>query len=718
MTETLIRDLTQVNPSQISSSAILPIGEASVSGNGILLADLYQLINDQSPSSIDTTQNQQDIASLIDRISMVSLSFDSIADVIADVELVADQEVYVNGVGRYILSSTATAGDNDIILDNGLVGVFQGEGSLDDIPQLQQELLEIIGDLANYSDEEITYTSGGFLSFSDGSVVNNANFEYSMVAIPADSDFLRISGTIDSLQQSLAVFYDGSGSYISFEIRGEGVSVSHDEVLIRIPEGAETVGISKRTSVVDHVLGFPDQAFNIGNIVAEIQESQSGYDLAVDSLSGWSAQDLSFISGFIRNTTGAVTANVNFHHTIINIPDDVSGVRVTATVSSAATALAIFYDADGNYISSELDGNNSAVEYVQQELTIPEGTASIGFSNRVSEGQHVVEFFGVVSNIAERVELLESGGSLDSITVLGDSTSTVGINGIGDELAALQANRTTYQQGIGGQQWNQQIAHRIGARIATISVTGGLILSDNSAVSCTLSNQLLNHPTTATESVMQIMVEGVRCELRKDSLGSNDYTVRAMDSIAADVVVPNDSEIRVLTGFINGAGADANDCVPLSQLLSGIIVIRTLPSINDRFMFDDRAVMQDLVDDVMGTLTQYTNKIVLLSVMNGQLDLTTADGGENANETLSYQTLSGVRDLNNYVRSRWPNFVDALQLHIDDGGSITHTINGVDFEVLTTSAPTPKIRSDGRHEEQDAIDDVAQAVSDYINNNF
>jgi hypothetical protein len=575
---------------------------------------------------------------------------------------------------------------------------------------------QAVESLSEWANEAYTYVVGSYYDVDDGSVVTNASFHRAIYTIGDRVSAIRISAVINSNQNGLAVFFDADDNYLGFQDKGTNSAVTYTEQLITLPRGTAKIGLSNRVTESNHTIELLTVD---ASVIERIKAIETGD--TVTAVSAWEPEVVTYVNEtYYDKDDGIIVSNSSFHRALYTIDAGVSSLRVSATINSTQNALAVFFDADDNYLGFQTAGTGSDATYDKEVLVLPSGTAKIGLSNRISEGGHFLEVFKIITDLATRVIALQEGGTGGAlpVTFLGDSTSIDGVNGLADEVEILMPERTIYPQGIGGQDWEGQISPRIGLKIATVVVAGGVIPSSLAAVACTISSAMLNHPSPTTEAVMQVMVVGVRCELRK---GSGDaYTLKAMDGLNADVAVADDSPVKVLTGFVTGVGADATTCTPLGELLRGVVVVRTLPSINDRSNFANRVLMETLVDDVITQLTKYTGKVLLLSIMNGEKDLTTALSAlaENATAALSYRTLSGVRDLNNYTRNRWPYFVDTLQAHIDNGGGETFDIDGVDFTVLTTTATTPKIKSDGRHETQDAIDESAQLVVDYINANW
>src|SRR3546814_14326712 len=88
------------------------------------------------------------------------------------------------------------------------------------------------------------------------------------------------------------------------------------------------------------------------------------------------------------------------------------------------------------------------------------------------------------------------------------------------------------------------IRKRAGLANPLLTVTGGTIPSNGSAVACTFDLSFLIH--TSTDVVTQVSVGQHRCAVRY-LFASNSYTIAAIDSPSADIDVVAATPVRVLT---------------------------------------------------------------------------------------------------------------------------------------------------------------------------
>src|SRR3546814_18018122 len=105
---------------------------------------------------------------------------------------------------------------------------------------------------------------------------------------------------------------------------------------------------------------------------------------------------------------------------------------------------------------------------------------------------------------------------------------------------------------MGSQLCRDHSRKRAGLANPLLTVTGGTIPSNGSAVACTFDLSFLIH--TSTDVVTQVSVGQHRCAVRY-LFASNSYTIAALDSPSADIDVVAAPPVRDLTGVFTGVGA-------------------------------------------------------------------------------------------------------------------------------------------------------------------
>src|SRR3546814_14096964 len=109
------------------------------------------------------------------------------------------------------------------------------------------------------------------------------------------------------------------------------------------------------------------------------------------------------------------------------------------------------------------------------------------------------------------------------------------------------------------------IRKRAGLANPLLTVTGGTIPSNGSAVACTFDLSFLIH--TSTDVVTHVSVGQHRCAVRY-LFASNSYTIAAIASPSAAIAVFEATPVRVLTCVVTGFGGVPASCHQFPALLN------------------------------------------------------------------------------------------------------------------------------------------------------
>ncbi|EPY4977211.1 SGNH/GDSL hydrolase family protein [Klebsiella quasipneumoniae] len=158
----------------------------------------------------------------------------------------------------------------------------------------------------------------------------------------------------------------------------------------------------------DFVRATPDKTY----LSAVISSGISGLTSRVDALQGAISVGYAYaaawqVGKFINPTTGAITDNSALNCAIIPHSDG-DGWLVTALVTGAATALAVYMNSAGMVLGVEGRGTAAPQQYTNYRLNVPAGTTQIGITGRNS-AEIAVKKLAVV----ETATVLASIDSLD-----------------------------------------------------------------------------------------------------------------------------------------------------------------------------------------------------------------------------------------------------------------------------------------------------------------
>lgn len=519
-----------------------------------------------------------------------------------------------------------------------------------------------------------------------------------------------------------AIYLNGSGTVIGRQFIGANVNIERQTQLLDVPAATVTIIANYQLTVFVPTFRVRRVRENIASRLSSQESLTAPVPTIATSLSDWEVQPPIYVNDrLVNRTTGAVVTDTAFRYYVIDVDVAASErLRILSGSFNSGTVYAAIVcfsrpggpTAPGQTVLGSFVTGNLSPQNVREVLitagnadgipNLPAGTKSVALVNRKLEAPIVAELFHVVPTIASQVRALQSAaGATGPIAFVAESTGTDGENGILDDFRALYPGRPVYDLTIGGQGIDQLLA-RAGAVNIQVTVPGGIIPANGTAVACTVDLDPLN-PPGATDVCVQISGAGVRCALRYLGASSSTYTIEALDDLGGnDVAVPAGTPFKVLTTHIYGVGANPASCVPLATALSGTVIVRGF--YNNRF----NPVYADLAEamiSMVSHLSRYAKVQIWMGVMNSAQMLTNGTGGTTAyvggaatSDAESYGFLRFVRVMNDLMRNLAPNFFDVLQFHIDGGGGETVTVSGADFVVLTETAATPKMQPGEPHE--------------------
>lgn len=561
---------------------------------------------------------------------------------------------------------------------------------------------------------------------ADGSIASNSS-AYTIAEMDLDPNdtTATIKAWCVGTGNQLAHWYDASGTWLQSDHRRGGSPYTDYSagVTLTKPAGAAKIKVNGSSSYVTTIT-TQRLAASVGSRLAAtesgLSSAQSNVTILSNALEGYVAATPSLTDGkyiFTNGTTDSIGTNASFEIFTVPVPLNGSGARkclVNGQFSgNTSTRYWDYLNDAGTVIGFGPAGDGTTRTYSQYEVTLPSGATTIRASHNKSLAL-AISVAGVRTDLPAKVDALSG---VSSIGLLGDSTmETGGTTGIGDNIAAAYPTRSVYGYAIGGQRADQQAA-LINAIATTITVTGGVIPSDGSPVACTLSNDFLRKNGDVVGVL--VLVANTICTLIFDysaNVGAGGYTIRATQTISANVAVAAGSALKVLT-FWTPAGIPANvaaNAVPLRTALSGIVLVRI--GINDLAQNADAATTLSRLLAIDAELRKYTDKIVYFTVMPGGSDVPTSLGGDSTtiSEATSYARLQNAIAFNRALANLFAGYVIRPEVaHKNSGGTQSLTVSGVAFDVMTLSASTVET-SDGRHENAAGQTETTGLVTDFI----
>ena len=349
---------------------------------------------------------------------------------------------------------------------------------------------------------------------------------------------------------------------------------------------------------------------------------------------------------------------------------------------------------NGGDVVGRIEAQEAAVEIVTS------ARSGIALAGRLANGQlpWLVDSWGRFwangHNVAAELNwLLANGGGGGSpalstdLVVIGDSIAAPG-SGVGPDIAGLFPGRTTYGNGIGGED-PVQIFQRQGGVPTTGVVAGGSIPASG-AVAVTGLN-LLNGSADRSIAAEVIPTSGPAIAGTLSyvtATGVYSFTRTTPGSAAA---VPNPAVIVVKSG-LSGESIDV-----MRAAIQIWIAGRNDLGDGAGDPIDDAFDVQKIMGYLsLATAFTTTKRNVVSGVVNGATDKLTGDGGTRTTALSSWTYLKNCQRINAAYRAVYGHqFVDIMALAEAAGLTETYTVNGETFQVMLRSFTDNTVPGDG-----------------------
>ncbi len=531
---------------------------------------------------------------------------------------------------------------------------------------------------------------GAYYKATTGAKVPNGTYQSTVIALTGAEAGIRASATTTGADTALAVYFDGSGAWLSSEfVASNSGNTAHVNKVLSPPPLARSVAI---TGIAVAALSF--QVLVARDLAALDVKAAKGVAAAA-ALTAWTDSGAAIVTGYYISGAGMPVAVNGYSYLDYILDGSELAIRATGRQQGAATALATYVDKNGASLDPrEFIGTGSNVDFVDQTLTPPPGTVKIRVCG-VSAFTLSLRVQKVMSDAAQQIANLKAGLGTParSIAVVGDSTAAQ----IAPLVAALYPARKSYAQGAGGQ-ITSQIAARLGAKQVTLSVQGGALPTSGS-VAVTPSIDLLFLYGRPSAVSIRILVMGVPCRL-VCAASTGAYTLQLETYPGAALPLPANVPITVLSGM--SQTADPTTAPSLDAILGSVVVLRTVR--NDIGSGTTQAQLLADIGAINNQVAAKGGRLLVCTCINGNFDLPTgmATGATQPNATVSAARLTAITNINSTILSTLPDqAVDVLANHVMRGDSVVRSLNGTDFVVLNQ----PTLDDDGLHEKAGAARD-------------
>lgn len=269
------------------------------------------------------------------------------------------------------------------------------------------ELDTVLTTLSDWQSQTLSIVEGKFINATTGAEQANANYHYAFYPIDSSVQGLRISVTLVSTTTIYAaVYFNASNVVIGSELPGNGSStVTYTNYVLTIPAGTAKVAINGHApeSLSAQALKI---APNLANRVDTLETATSDLPSIRNTVLEWDLASYTVIDGFYVSSNGSLIANASYRYVAFPASSATTGIRVTAALTGASTALARYKGSDGTIISSQNVGTGGN-KFV---LTVPDGTVTIYVTGLISS-PITIETKQIAPNLGIRVQNLEANAA-------------------------------------------------------------------------------------------------------------------------------------------------------------------------------------------------------------------------------------------------------------------------------------------------------------------
>ena len=241
---------------------------------------------------------------------------------------------------------------------------------------------------------------------------------------------------------AVAVYFDINNVYLGYEFKWvSGDIVTYTDQMLNLPINTAFIGM---TCVTTGATGIPtpllyelNQNFSAG-IVANDAKALSLAKNVATNFTEITTGVAESVQGYYRKESGVFTAAAGYVSKKIPVTNDKYYFGSAVKLLGAGQSLAVYWDANNNYLGYEFDG--STTYFSRQILTLPVGTAYIGMTTNSTT------VYGVLETPTKTVlSVLDSPKTGKKILWLGTSIPETGY----PQIVGTNLGATVYNEALG-----------------------------------------------------------------------------------------------------------------------------------------------------------------------------------------------------------------------------------------------------------------------------
>ena len=250
--------------------------------------------------------------------------------------------------------------------------------------------------MKSWSQPAYTVEAGVYYNRTTGMKTTLNGYQALKVALAGTELKLRATASVAGPATSLAIYYDAGGAVIGTQNQGPASGADQYTAFeLTVPELARAVAITGQSSqpikleilAPRQVSADLDTALATGTAnAAAIAANTKSATTALNTVTSWKTPTYAVEQGaYYKALTGAKVTNATYQTAVIPLTGSELALRASGTTTGSDTALAVYYDGAGAYLSYEFMGSNAGnTVYANQALTPPAAARSVAITGRAN----------------------------------------------------------------------------------------------------------------------------------------------------------------------------------------------------------------------------------------------------------------------------------------------------------------------------------------------
>ena len=265
---------------------------------------------------------------------------------------------------------------------------------------------------------------GFYVDRTTGALVASANFFYAYSEITGQEAAIKVTASLSQPVQALAVYKDGSGAYLGYEVMGSSTETLYSDYQLQaVPPDARSIYVSSRRNNI-----AIDASYIAEGVAQRLTTAERNAQQSAASLAALTRQNTTDVSGYyIDKSSGAAVASSAYNYSSLPLNGDEGFVYFTTLVTGTTTTPLAFFGEDGALISIF---GSVGTQYTDERVAVPTAARSVAVTAR-SGNPITIKLEQVSPDVAKRLAVLEAGSSSSLSRWRGQAVASFGDSLVG-----------------------------------------------------------------------------------------------------------------------------------------------------------------------------------------------------------------------------------------------------------------------------------------------